>query len=77
MSLIWLRERGFNFSNTRSKSSCAQSYIPKHVSNGDEAYCYCGLQKVRVTDSKCRFCGDRLRNLIESSVCMGKNLVYQ
>ena len=32
VSLIWLRERGFNFSNTRSKSSSVQSYIPKHVS---------------------------------------------
>ena len=76
VSLIWLRERGFNFSNTRSKSSSVQSYIPKHVSDADEAYCYCGLKKMCVTDSKCRFCGDKLRNRIESSVCMGKNLVY-
>lgn len=77
VSLIWLRERGFNLPSERSDHSCAKSYIPKQVSSRDLAYCYCGLQKVCISDIKCRFCADKLRSLIVSSVSSGKNLVFK
>lgn len=67
--------RGFNLSNVRSDHSCTNSYIPKEVRVGNLAYCYCGLQKACTSDAKCRFCSDKLRNLIESSVSLGKILV--
>ena len=77
VSLIWLRERGFNLSNTRSGGSCARSYIPEQVCSGDVSYCYCGLKKLCATDVKRRFCGDKVRDLIISRVCLGKNLVLK
>ncbi|XP_028408827.1 uncharacterized protein LOC114531418 [Dendronephthya gigantea] len=77
VSLIWFRERGFNLPNERSDHSCAKTYIPKQVSSGDLAYCYCGLQKVCISDVKCRFCADKLMRLIVSSVSSGKNLVFK
>ena len=72
VSLIWLRERGFNLPSTSKTSSCTQSYIPKQVRGGDVAYCYCGLQKVCLTNDQCRLCGDKLRVLIKSSIRLGK-----
>lgn len=73
VSLIWLRERGYNLSKT--KVSALKSYIPNSVSSGNQAFCHCGLKKECVTDSKCRFCGSMLRHSIELSVRKGKVLL--
>ena len=73
VSLIRLRERGYNLSKT--KVSALKSYIPNSVSSGNQAFCHCGLKKECVTDSKCRFCGSMLRHAIELSVSKGKVLL--
>lgn len=48
ISLIWLRERGYNLTNSKS---CNASYIPKRVSSDE--YCYCGLL---LTEGVCKYC---------------------
>jgi hypothetical protein len=73
VSLVWLRERGYNFS--KGKVTTLKSYIPNSVSSDNKAFCHCGLKKECVTDSKCRFCGSKLRNDIEVSVSKGKVLL--
>jgi hypothetical protein len=73
VSLVWLRERGYNFS--KGKVTTLKSYIPNSVSSDNKAFCHCGLKKECVTDSKCRFCGSKLRNDIEMSVSKGKVLL--
>ena len=72
VSLVWLREKGYTFSNA---SSSTLSYIPKQVNNSDSAFCYCGLEKEEPTDEKCRLCSSNLRARIELSVRKGKKLV--
>ena len=56
VSLVWLREKGYNFSNV---SSSTLSYIPKQVNNSDPAFCR-GLEKEEPTDEKCRLCSSNL-----------------
>lgn len=48
ISLIWLRKRGYNLTNSKS---CNASYIPKRVSSDE--YCYCGLL---LTEGVCKYC---------------------
>ena len=60
VSLIWLRERGFNVSTTKAKT---QTYIPKHCLLNDK-FCYCGFEKC-VSDAECRFCSHSLRREIK------------
>ena len=57
MSLVWLRERGYN--TERPVTSCKLRYIPKR--------CYCGLEKEGATD-ECVFCSDQLRQVIKEKV---------
>ena len=65
VSLIWLRERGCNLSNSKK---CTETYIPKRVS--DSAYCYCGLM---LTDGKeCKYCKHQYRVQIVNSVLQKK-----
>ena len=71
VSLIWLRERGFNVSKPPSAQS---SYIPKRVTEGS-GYCYCGLQKKCLEDAMCRFCCHHFRHQIKESVRTGKSLL--
>jgi hypothetical protein len=67
ISLIWLREQGYNWNTSKSPSS---SYIPKRVD--DPAYCYCGLQKD--DNGNCLFCTHRYREKIKLSITLGKSL---
>ena len=61
VSLIWLRERGCNLSNSKK---CTETYIPKRVS--DFAYCYYGLM---LTDGKeCKYCKHQYRMQIVNSI---------
>ena len=59
ISLIWLREKGYNIKNT-SFNSRNLSYLPKRVKDSDE-YCKCGLGKIASTDDHCRICSHELR----------------
>lgn len=63
--LIWLPENGFTTCQYKASKAV---YIPKR----DNSYCSCGLQKAQIEDDKCCICGDRLTNLIEQSIQMGK-----
>lgn len=71
VSLLWLRGKGYNWSNANSSSL---SYIPKQVNNSDPAFCNCGLQKCS-TDNKCIICSNSLWAKIEASIKEGKNLI--
>ena len=71
VSLLWLRGKGYNWSNANSSSL---SYIPKQVNNSDPAFCNCGFQK-DPTDNNCIICSNNLRAKIEASVKEGKNLI--
>ena len=67
ISLIWLREKGYN---TNVNVSCSKlRYIPKRVADSQE-FCNCGLHLS--TNGQCRFCNHTLRNKIEVSIekCM-------
>jgi hypothetical protein len=70
VSLIWLRERGINLSKV---SKGTLPYIP-HRATKDPVYCYCGLQKQKETDDKCKFCSHILREKIQLSIDKGQNL---
>ena len=72
ISLLWLRERGYNCFNVNSSTL---SYIPKQAFNLDPAFCYCGLQKEESTHEKYGVCSNNLRTKIESSVKKGENLL--
>lgn len=74
ISLIWLREKGYNISNT-SLNSRKLSYLPKRVINDSDEYCKCGLGKMASTDDQCRFCSHDLRAKIKVSIEKGKILV--
>ena len=70
VSLIWLRERGFNLSKPPSAQS---SYIPKRVIEGHD-YCNCGLER-KSPDEACRSCSHHLRHQIQESVRSGRALL--
>ena len=65
VSLIWLRERGYN--NTKPVTSSTLSYVPKRVVKNGSSFCNCGLKK-EAESSKCKFCIHPLRNQIVKRV---------
>jgi len=76
IALVWLRDIDPHSAKYRRQSLEGQAkavvgeyYIPKKCSEAD--YCYCGLRKQRVTDSKCSICGS---DLMKISVAAGKVL---
>lgn len=66
VSLIWLRERGFNLGG-KSKSNL--KYIPKRVDL--PSFCHCGFGK-EVNDAKCKFCCDPMMRKVKVSIEKGK-----
>lgn len=60
ISLIWLRERGYNLANSKN---CNATYIPKRVSGSE--YCYCGLM---LTGEVCAYCDHETRLKIAKSI---------
>lgn len=66
VSLIWLRERGFNLAhNTHSNLS----YIPKRTAL--PSYCNCGFSKGE-NDASCRFCCHPMMDKVKLSIESGK-----
>jgi hypothetical protein len=61
VSLIWLREKGYNLSYTNRRK---HTYIPKRIH--EEGFCYCGLPKRDV----CDYCSHEYRSQIEKSVSL-------
>ena len=59
VSLIWLRERGYN--NTKPFISSTLSYVPKRVIKTGSSFCNYGLKK-EAESSKWEFCIHPLRN---------------
>ena len=72
ISLIWLREKGYNTHGTVVSKST--SYIPARVTSNPE-FCYCGLKKALVADENCRFCSHPYRNKIKASIVQSKVLI--
>ena len=66
ISLIWLRERGYNLSNYAVSK---EKYIPKRV--GLDGFCECGCWK-EVDVSSCGYCSHSYRKSIELSCKLGK-----
>ena len=66
ISLIWLRERGYNLSNY---SVSKEKYVPKRV--GLDGFCECGCWK-EVGVSSCAYCSHPYRKSIELSCKVGK-----
>ena len=64
VSLLWLRERGYNTS--KPVSSVSSRYIPKRYTENPN-FCFCGLGK-EVEASECVFCGHVLRAKIDEKV---------
>ena len=69
VSLIWLRERGFNWARPQKNT---MSYIPKRTENTSD-YCYCGMEK-QESDTSCSICSHRLREKIKLSIKLGTSL---
>ena len=65
VSLIWLRERGYN--NTKPFTSSTLSYVPKRVIKNGSCFCNYRLKK-EAESSKCEFCIHPLRNQIVKRV---------
>jgi len=63
VSLIWLRERGYNSS---SSTSSTQSYVPPRASMPE--FCLCGMDIKTVQDESCWYCSHDLRERIK--VCI-------
>ena len=66
VSLIWLRERGYNRENPIR--SCNLRYIPKRTTDNPDLFCYCGLEKEGLAGLGCVFCSDPLRLVIKEKV---------
>ena len=64
ISLIWLREKGYN-TNIAVSSSRKLRYIPKSVSQTQD-FCNCGLYVKE--DGLCCFCNHTLRDKIKVSI---------
>ena len=56
----------------QAKAIVGEYYIPKKCSEVD--FCYCGLRKQQVTDSKCSICDCKLMKWINESIDEGKVL---
>lgn len=79
MALVWLRDIDPLSAKYRRQSLEGQAkavvgeyYIPKKC--GEVDFCYCGLRKQQVTDSKCSICSSELMKWINESVHVGKVL---
>ena len=66
VSLFWLREKGCD--ETVHKETNGM-YVPKRCSTSQ--FCYCGEPK-QVTEMKCTFCSDPLRDIICQCLVKGK-----
>ena len=62
VSLVWLRQMGYNTEKTASDCDSRYSYIPKRATE-DPKFCYCGCDK-NVESASCRFCCHKLRKVI-------------
>ena len=60
ISLVWLRERGYNLNKPSNVSRC---YIPKRITASPNNFCYCGLEK-DLDMPQCKFCMHKLRKEI-------------
>ena len=56
----------------QAKAIEGEYYIPKKCSEVD--FCYCGLHKQQLTDSKCSICESQLMRWVKESVDVGKVL---
>jgi hypothetical protein len=66
VSLLWLRERGYNITKPAAAKTYCPTYIPKRaLANPD--YCFCGLDKETNVDS-CKFCLHSFRGTIIDKV---------
>lgn len=72
VSLLWLRERGYNCSKPVRSSA---SYLPKGVVNKVSTVCICGMTKEESSE-KCLYCDHALRSKIMESVRSGKDTVF-
>ena len=77
IALVWLREIDPHSAKYRRQSLEGQAkavvgeyFIPKRCGEAD--YCYCGLRKKHVADSKCSICDSDLMKWINESVSVGK-----
>jgi hypothetical protein len=66
ISIIWLRERGYNLSNYAVSK---EKYVPKRV--GLDGFCECGCWK-EVGVSSCGYCSHPYRKSIELLCKLGK-----
>jgi len=64
ISLIWLRERGYNL--TKPVSSSGLRYIPKRATS-DDKFCGCGMDKLS-TALLCKYCSHPFREKIKSMI---------
>ncbi len=62
ISLIWLRQQGYN---AKVKTATSSSYVPKRTKTPE--FCNCGFNKL-VSDNICRFCSHELRRRIKESI---------
>ena len=67
VSLIWLRERGYN--TTPTSSNIMQSYIPQRVKTPE--FCNCGMTK-DAQDENCWYCSHPLRERLKVCIKQGK-----
>jgi len=65
VSLIWLRQRGYNTTSSSRSSSSSSTYIPQRVES--QEFCYCGMSK-DCTAERCWYCSHPLRKRIQ--VCI-------
>ena len=56
----------------QAKGVEGEYYIPKGCRESD--YCFCGLCKQQLTDSKCSICGSDLMKWINESIAAGEIL---
>jgi hypothetical protein len=64
VSLIWLREQGYNV--TKPVTSSGLKYIPKRALD-NECFCYCGMDKP-VSSPLCKYCSHPFRSKIKSLI---------
>ena len=67
ISLLWLREKGYNSKKLASDCSLRYMYTPKRASV-DPKFCYCGCEKETESATCCRFCGHKFRKLLRDKV---------
>lgn len=67
ISLVWLRERGYNLNNYIPSK---ERYIPNRVTC-DTSFCYCGFPKQDVS-SACDYCSHPYRQALQLSCQSGK-----